>query len=109
MKKSTNANGDGGRGNHRDRVARRNFLLSEKAGWGGNGEIVPCAAKVSDYCDLFVTFQTMNVDRIVPGCLGGRYTRDNIRPTCFNCNNKLSHEQKAEVKVLRTTGQLAVA
>lgn len=102
MRKSTNANGDGGKGNSRDKRARRNYLLSEKAGWGGNGETVPCASERHHAdCEGLVTYATMNVDRIVPGCLGGRYTRDNIRPTSFACNNMLSHEQKAEVKAIR--------
>jgi hypothetical protein len=106
MKKSTNANGDGGRGNARDRAARRRYLLTAQAGWGGNGETVPCAAALGSRCEGLVGYDTMNVDRIVPGCLGGRYVRTNIRPTCFTCNNDLSHEQKAELKGIR---QLAMA
>lgn len=104
MKKSTNANGDGGRGNARDRAARRAWLVTPQAGWGGNGTFAPCAAKVSAKCQEIVDTVTMEVDRIVPGCLGGRYVRSNIRPTCWDCNNHLSHEQKAELKSLRLVG-----
>lgn len=93
------------RGNAKDRKARKLWLLSPEAPWGGNGETAPCAARVSAHCAEVVDYGTMEVDRIVPGCLGGRYTRDNVRPTCWNCNNHLSHEQKREVKALR----LAVA
>lgn len=106
MKKSTNANGDGGRGNARDRAARRRWLLLPSAGFGGDGEKVPCAAALGDRCEGLVSYETMNVDRIIPGCLGGRYVRTNIRPTCFTCNNDLSHEQKAELKEIR---QMAMA
>lgn len=106
MKKSTNANGDGGRGNPTDRKRRKLWMLSPGAGFGGNGETVPCAASLGSRCEGVVTYETMNVDRIVPGCLGGRYVRTNIRPTCFTCNNDLSHEQKAELKEIR---QLAMA
>ena len=28
------------------------------------------------------------VDRIVPGALGGRYTDDNVMPACRPCNNE---------------------
>jgi hypothetical protein len=28
----------------------------------------------------------MTVDRIIPGCQGGRYVRNNIRPACLGCN-----------------------
>lgn len=107
MKVSKNANGDGGRGNAKDRARRRAWLVTPAAGFGGNGETVACAAGVSDLCQLFVDTVTMEVDRIVPGCLGGRYTRDNIRPTCWNCNNHLSHIQKAELKQLRLVGAAA--
>lgn len=107
--KSTNANGDGGRGNFKDRQKRRAWLVTPAAGFGGNGVTVPCAAGVSNQCQLIVDTVTMEVDRIVPGCLGGRYVRTNIRPTCWNCNNHLSHIQKAEVKALRATGQLVAA
>ncbi len=101
MKKSTNANGDGGRGNARDRAARRRWLLTPGAGFGGDGEKVRCAAALGERCEGLVSYETMNVDRIVPGCLGGRYTRDNIRPTCFTCNNDLSHDQKRELHAMR--------
>lgn len=34
-----------------------------------------------------LTWKTLNVDRIIPGCEGGRYTRNNIRPACALCNS----------------------
>lgn len=30
----------------------------------------------------------LTVDRIVPGCRGGKYTRGNIRPACAHCNSE---------------------
>lgn len=30
----------------------------------------------------------LTVDRIVPGCKGGKYRRDNIRPACGGCNSE---------------------
>lgn len=90
-------NGQDKRGNSKDRAARRRYLLSEKAGFGGNGEVVPCALGIVSGCAILVDYQTMEVDRIVPGALGGRYTRDNIRPTCFACNNHAGHETKRQL------------
>ena len=37
-------------------------------------------------CGTLLTVETLTVDRIVPGCLGGTYRRDNIRPACSPCN-----------------------
>lgn len=33
-------------------------------------------------CGILLTVDTVTVDRIVPGCQGGTYRRDNIRPAC---------------------------
>lgn len=30
----------------------------------------------------------VTVDRIIPGCDGGTYRRNNIRPACFDCNSE---------------------
>jgi 5-methylcytosine-specific restriction endonuclease McrA len=38
-------------------------------------------------CGTLLTVETVSVDRIVPGCLGGTYRRDNIRPACAWCNS----------------------
>lgn len=32
--------------------------------------------------------QPLTVDRIIPGCKGGTYRRDNIRPACGGCNSE---------------------
>lgn len=49
-------------------------------------------------CGLLLEESTMTIDRIEPGAMGGRYTRDNIRPCCSDCNEstggKLGNERK---------------
>lgn len=32
--------------------------------------------------------QPLTVDRIIPGCRGGTYRRENIRPACGDCNSE---------------------
>lgn len=38
-------------------------------------------------CLALLSYPTLTVDRILPGCLGGTYRRDNIRPCCAFCNS----------------------
>lgn len=38
-------------------------------------------------CGALLTADTLTVDRIVPGCRGGTYRRENIRPACGTCNS----------------------
>lgn len=38
-------------------------------------------------CGVLLTADTVSVDRIIPGCRGGTYRRDNIRPACGRCNS----------------------
>lgn len=48
-------------------------------------------------CGDLLTVDTVTVDRIVPGCMGGTYRRNNIRPACGPCNSEtggaLSHRK----------------
>jgi 5-methylcytosine-specific restriction endonuclease McrA len=75
-----------GRGNVTDRRRRREWLVSPRAPFGGNGTYVPCAAG----CLTLLTVETLEVDKIIPTALGGRYVRSNIQPLCLKCNrNKL--------------------
>lgn len=69
------------RGSAASRRARKVWLLSPAAGHGGDGTSVPCAFA----CGTRVTLETIWVDRIVPGCYGGTYRRENIRPACEPC------------------------
>lgn len=39
-------------------------------------------------CGQLLTTETVTVDRIIPGCQGGTYRRDNIRPACGACNSQ---------------------
>lgn len=69
------------RGSSTDRRRRKVWMLSEAAGFGGDGVKVPCA-----HCKALLDFTTVEADRIIPGSLGGRYVRSNIQPGCRSCN-----------------------
>lgn len=71
------------RGSTADRLARKLFLLAAF----GDGITAPCELRASPKCLTVVTLDTITIDRWpIPGCEGGRYTRDNIRPACGPCN-----------------------
>ena len=38
-------------------------------------------------CGVLLTEETVSADRIIPGCRGGTYRRDNIRPACQRCQS----------------------
>lgn len=81
------------RGNSEDRRRRRAYLLSAF----GDGVTCPCAR-----CGASLTEETITVDRIIPGALDGRYTRDNIRAMCATCNSEtgahLGNDRKRAIK-----------
>lgn len=62
------------RGSNRDRRARKIWMLSHF----GNGGECPCT-----HCGIALTYETVEADRIVPG---GSYRRDNVQPSCRDCN-----------------------
>lgn len=39
-------------------------------------------------CGGLLVFETVTVDRVIPGCQGGTYRRNNIRPACGKCNSE---------------------
>lgn len=39
-------------------------------------------------CGTLLSIDTVTVDRIIPGALGGTYRRNNIRPACMGCNSR---------------------
>lgn len=39
-------------------------------------------------CGCLLTAEMVTVDRIKPGCRGGTYRRENIRPACGPCNSQ---------------------
>lgn len=66
------------RGNYKDRAARKRWMLKTF----GNGKTAKCV-----HCGKTVNYDTLTADRIIPGCEGGRYRRDNIQPSCGPCNS----------------------
>jgi hypothetical protein len=74
------------RGNSKDRRARKLWMLSEAAGFGGDGTKVPCV-----HCGTMLTYETVEADRIVAG---GSYRRDNVQPADRACN--LDRSNKSE-------------
>lgn len=77
------------RGGASDRRSRKQWLLDTF----GDGTTAPCFN-----CNDPVTFTTITVDRIVPGVLGGKYVRGNIRPCCGHCNSVLGAQLARALK-----------
>jgi hypothetical protein len=88
------------RGNSRDRAARRRWLVKTFAA-DRPREVLHTdpetfETRFSRYeaacrcyrCGKLLSVRTVTVDRIVPGCKGGRYVRGNIRPACARCNSE---------------------
>ena len=67
------------RGNSKSRTVRRAWLLATF----GDGVTAPCYR-----CGVSLDATTLTVDRVVPGCEGGSYRRDNIRPACKPCQDQ---------------------
>jgi 5-methylcytosine-specific restriction endonuclease McrA len=76
----TNGNARGG---SQDRARRRRWLIDTF----GDGTTAPCAL-ATPACTGPVTIDTVTADRIIPGCNGGTYRRDNIRPACQPCQSR---------------------
>ena len=85
------------RGSSRDRRARKLWLISGAAGWGGNGEDVPCWE-----CGVLVEIDDLIADRIIPAERGGRYTRDNIAPHCATCSHRQGYRAMLRTRALAT-------
>jgi 5-methylcytosine-specific restriction endonuclease McrA len=86
---TTNGNS---RGSAEARRARKHFLLDAF----GDGTWVPCS-----FCRGVLDWGTLTVDRIVPGCQGGTYARDNIRPACVTCNSLDGTAWRERLKLAR--------
>lgn len=52
-------------------------------------------------CGVLLTIETLEVDRIIPGCLGGTYRRNNIRPACGSDLNKCNQLTGNQAKALK--------
>jgi 5-methylcytosine-specific restriction endonuclease McrA len=103
------------RGSAEDRRRRKNWLLETYAAdvqlikaeytWGAEVDhYLLTVEKLLEYevvlsaeyvptcrcyrCGKLLWFETLTVDRIIPGCMGGTYRRNNIRPACAKCNSK---------------------
>jgi 5-methylcytosine-specific restriction endonuclease McrA len=64
------------RGNSKDRRRRKLWVLREF----GDGELTTCT-----FCAVPLLYEDLSLDRIIPGCLGGTYAYDNVRPSCIPC------------------------
>jgi hypothetical protein len=80
------------RGSSYDRRRRKQWLLDE---WG-DGITARCWRMSSARCERWVSLETVTVDRVVMGRDGGRYTHDNIRPSCAPCNYGHGAESRYE-------------
>lgn len=88
------------RGSSRDRHRRKLWILAHF----GDGILARCVG-----CDRLVDYFSVVCDRIVPGVLGGRYIRSNIRPHCHACSVRTGNELKRVLAVARLaawTGEL---
>lgn len=103
---TTNRNARGG---SVERLRRREWLVAtyradvdvvvlRNVGGSGQDVLIPVDPRCSDFpdrvpacrcyrCGALLTVETVSADRIIPGCQGGTYRRDNIRPCCGRCNS----------------------
>ncbi|MFA5387327.1 MAG: HNH endonuclease [Candidatus Paceibacterota bacterium] len=102
------------RGNSTDRRRRREWLVSnfraevDAIVWiDGTLKAAPLGAGMPVCrcyrCECLLTVTSVSVDRIIPGALGGKYIRSNIRPACELCNSETGGLLGAEQKRLRAT------
>lgn len=70
------------RGNSADRAARRRYLVRTYE------SDVPGLCRCYR-CGELLDQDAVTVDRIIPGCRGGTYRRENIRPACSGCNSEV--------------------
>jgi len=79
-------------GSSYDRRRRKQWLLETF----GDGKTAPC-----HYCKAPLDFETLTVDRILAGVLGGTYRRTNIRPACMRDNSIEGSKLRDELKAAR--------
>lgn len=82
MNRQRGTSNSNARGSSQDRARRRAYLLRVYESNRGAGT---CRCY---RCGRVLTADTVTVDRVVPGCRGGRYVRSNIRPACAGCNSE---------------------
>jgi 5-methylcytosine-specific restriction endonuclease McrA len=89
------------RGSAANRRARREWLVATYRSdvVCGITDCSECEPSCRCYrCGTLLTVETVTVDRIIPGCLGGTYRRNNIRPACAHCNSATGGLLAAERK-----------
>lgn len=86
------------RGSTSHRRARKLWLISEEAGWGGNGEDVPCWE-----CGVVVELVDLIADRIIPAERGGTYARSNIAPHCPLCSHRQGNRAMRRAVIKRAS------
>lgn len=92
----------GDRGSAEDRRRRREWLVTT---YRADVDVLPVASGFVRVerghgvpacrcyrCGRLMTAATLTVDRIKPGCKGGTYRRDNIRPSCDDCATDTGNE-----------------
>jgi hypothetical protein len=85
------------RGSSYDRRARKLWMVSPAAGFGGDGVKVPCWE-----CGKMLAVNEIIADRIVPGELGGTYRRSNLRgPHCRVCSCRQGQRRTFELSKIR--------
>lgn len=83
------------RGSAADRLRRREWLV---ATYRADTDLEGLPACRCYRCGVLLTVATVTVDRIVPGCQGGTYRRDNIRPCCGTCNSSTGAVVRSRTK-----------
>lgn len=92
------------RGSTTDRRRRREYLVQA---YRANTDDETGEPACRCYrCGVLLTVDTVTVDRIIPGCKGGRYVRDNIRPACGRCNSEAGARLRADT-ILPTLDEAA--
>ncbi len=71
--------------------------LQEK--WGRVAKAFPACRCYR--CGRLLTVQTVSPDRIIPGCEGGTYRRNNIRPACDDCQSRTGGALGAQRRLAR--------
>lgn len=104
MTRSRGTSNGNASGSSYDRARRRAWLV-DVFGWrlpDGTGVVCcyRCEVPLLEHDDPEAPGQSLTVDRIVPGALGGRYVQGNIRPACAPCNTETGGRLGAEQRRL---------
>lgn len=56
-------------------------------------------------CGKLLWYETLTIDRIIPGARGGTYRRNNIRPACLGCNSSTGATVRRTSTTRRSDGK----